>query len=74
VIYIPIATPAIAPELRPALCVAAAAAALVVAAGALVAEVVGVADVLEDELELDAPSGFDSSGQFCQSGQLISAM
>ncbi len=59
--------PAIAPALRPERGVTAAAAALVVDAGAAVGEVVG--DVLEDEeLALVAPGGTDSSGNFysCQ--------
>lgn len=59
--------PAIAPGLRPERGVTAAAAALVVEAGAAVEEAVG--DALEDEeLALLAPGGTDSSGNFysCQ--------
>ncbi len=55
--------PAIAPGLRPERGVTAAAAALVVDAGAAVGEVVD--DVLEgEELALLAPGGTDSSGNF----------
>jgi hypothetical protein len=55
-----------APPLKAGLCAAAAAAALVVATGALELVLVGfdVDDELEDELEPVEPGGFASSGQF----------